>query len=188
MRPLLCAQSRPRCEFNMQDILARALSGEVLHRSPRRCLWGVSVPTCARRDSRRREDSEENAGQRTTQKSQGNATKQQTNRHTEEKPKYEGTRLHREVPTASLASKWLFVELSGPSARERTQSDRKQDTEHRRTEKRTYNREFQKGFPFERSLQIGGLRNSGLRNWKFRHVLLADSRRAPYVVLSVKQA
>ena len=47
---------------------------------------------------------------------------------------------------------------------------------------------FKKDGIFERSLQIGGLRNSGLRNWKFRHVLLADSRRAPYVVLSVKQA
>ena len=163
-------------EFNMQDILARALSGEVLHRSPRRCLWGVSVPTCARRDSHRREDSEENAGQRTTQKSQGNATKQQTNRHTEEKPNMKAHAYTEEFLQQVWPQSGCSWSFRGPAL----------GREPRATENRTPS--FKKDVLFETSLQIGGLRNSGLRNWKFRHVLLADSRRAPYVVLSVKQA
>ena len=175
-------------EFNMQDILAQALSGEVLHRSPRRCLWGVSVPTCARRDSHRREDSEENAGQRTTQKSQGNATKQQTNRHTEEKPNMKAHAYTEEFLQQVWPQSGCSWSFRGPAlGREpRATENRTPSTDAQRSAHTTEN--FKKDILFERSLQIGGLRNSGLRNWKFRHVLLADSRRAPYVVLSVKQA
>ena len=133
-----------------------------------------------------------NAGRRTTQKSQGNATKQQTKQTHRGETQNEGTRLHKGVPTASLASKWLFVELLGPSARERTQRDRKQDSQRRkkertekRPEKRAQSRKFRKGvFKSADSETPDCL----LRNWKFRHVLLAYSSRAPYVVLSVKQA
>ena len=161
--------------FRSEEVLA-GVSGESLRRR------------APGRDSRRREDSEENAGQRTTQKSQGNATKQQTNRHTEEKPNMKAHAYTEEFLQQVWPQSGCSWSFRGPAlGREpRATENRTPSTDAQRSAHTTEN--FKKDVLFERSLQIGGLRNSGLRNWKFRHVLLADSRRAPYVVLSVKQA